>query len=494
MNREAVSEYEELLKTDKDNLELKINLSGSYLGPGLYDLTLSHPLFSSSNDWELLFNKACALSELRQYSEALSVLRTTERIISENKDLNDEAWLVKAQIAYVFHSMQDMDKAIEIYDEIMKSKAEPNIKAVVKNNWVIAKNCESKLGIKLLNEALHEDNKLVGLQKLGILQNIGLLCYKKRKVTEAYDMIKNCEIIDESNQRLGFFKTYVLYKEKKHEEYKKYLLSKDKPWAYGLLMKLLLEQNKLQDAEKVFELMTNAKKEALDANDYMEISNLLEKAGMTDKALQTLEEACRNYKNKNLWEKWGNLLRKTDNHEKAIQVFEEYLAKVSDSGIIANLVLTAAGIKPEIAQKWSSKLPRVNIKALYNSANSVESLDEIIDKLEFASLQWKTKTEEKVVDEIQKKKRKRKHKPKYPKGFDPKNPNNPKPDPERWLPKSQRKEFKKKGRKKVPKMKGPQGVVLAEAQGQEVGGFNKNPSTAHTVAAGEGKKNKKRRR
>jgi hypothetical protein len=56
------------------------------------------------------------------------------------------------------------------------------------------------------------------------------------------------------------------------------------------------------------------------------------------------------------------------------------------------------------------------------------------------------------------KKRNRKRKPLYPKGFDPDNPGPP-PDPERWLPKHERAEFKKrrKGRgKNQPVTKGAQ--------------------------------------
>lgn len=213
---------------------------------------------------------------------------------------------------------------------------------------------------------------------------------------------------------------------------------------------------------------------------------------MTGRALETLELACGNYKDKSLWIKWGTLLRKTNNVEKSIQVFETFLSHSQDPTIIANLILSAASSNPELSKKWSSKLPSVNIKSLYNSANAVESLDEIIDKLEFANLQWKSKNEEKI--QIDQKRKKRKRKPKYPKGFDPKAPNNPKPDPERWLPKEERKEYKKKGRKKQVKMKGPQGVVAAEALGQEIGGFNKGPSTAHTQALGEGKKARRKRK
>ena len=42
---------------------------------------------------------------------------------------------------------------------------------------------------------------------------------------------------------------------------------------------------------------------------------------------------------------------------------------------------------------------------------------------------------------------KKKKKPRYPKGFDPSKSNAP-PDPERWLPKWQRKAFKKLKKKK----------------------------------------------
>jgi signal recognition particle subunit SRP72 len=490
--QEAINEYEELIKQDPETSDLKVNLSSTLTIPGSFEQSLNHSLLTSTNDWELLFNKSCALAELRRYSEALNSLRAAERIVTQDQDLQEELWLIKGQLGYIFQCMQEKTKAIDIYEEILKSKADGNIKAVAKNNLVVCKGLDSNQGLKILHESLSEDNKLVSLQRLGILQNIGILSYKKRKINESQESIRACEEIDPDNERLGFFKTFVLFKEKKHEEYKNFLISKDKPWAYALLMKLLLEQNKLKDAEDVFESMTRAKKQALDVQDYSEISALLEKAGMMNKALETLQLACKDSKDRSLVIRLGNLLRKTNQSEKAIQVFEDFLSTSQDPLIIANLVLSSAESRPDLARKWSSKLSQVNIKSLYNSANAIESLDEIIDKLEFSNLQGRPKAEEKVLTDLKKKKRKRK--PKYPKGFDPSNPNNKKPDPERWLPKEERKEFKKKGKKKQVKMKGPQGIVSAEAQGQEIGGFSKGPSTAHTQAAGEGKKNKKRKK
>ena len=48
-------------------------------------------------------------------------------------------------------------------------------------------------------------------------------------------------------------------------------------------------------------------------------------------------------------------------------------------------------------------------------------------------------------------KRKRKQRSRLPKGFDPENPGPP-PDPERWLPKWQRSEFKRKRRSRKDKV------------------------------------------
>ena len=49
-------------------------------------------------------------------------------------------------------------------------------------------------------------------------------------------------------------------------------------------------------------------------------------------------------------------------------------------------------------------------------------------------------------------KKKRKRKVRYPKGFDPANPGPP-PNPERWLPKWQRSDFKKKRNRRREKVR-----------------------------------------
>merc|ERR1711918_295549 len=82
----------------------------------------------------------------------------------------------------------------------------------------------------------------------------------------------------------------------------------------------------------------------------------------------------------------------------------------------------------------------------------------------------------------QKAKRRRKRKIRYPKNFDPENPGPP-PDPERWLPKRERSEFKKRMRKRDKALqRGPQGAMVVDDQA-----FRKQgPSTAQIeVSSGD---------
>ena len=65
-----------------------------------------------------------------------------------------------------------------------------------------------------------------------------------------------------------------------------------------------------------------------------------------------------------------------------------------------------------------------------------------------------------------KRKRPRKKKPLYPKGFDPANPGaTPLPDPERWLPKRERSTYRKsKKERRAGVSRGPQGSATGAAR------------------------------
>eukprot|EP00392_Amoebophrya_sp_AT5.2_P000442 g443.t1 len=86
--------------------------------------------------------------------------------------------------------------------------------------------------------------------------------------------------------------------------------------------------------------------------------------------------------------------------------------------------------------------------------------------------------------------KKRKRKPRYPKGFDPANPGPP-PDPERWLPKQQRSGYKHPKGKKGKLGRGPQGVVSDEVR--KAGPSTKNVEVVTEEVTRKAGKKKKRK-
>lgn len=91
------------------------------------------------------------------------------------------------------------------------------------------------------------------------------------------------------------------------------------------------------------------------------------------------------------------------------------------------------------------------------------------------------------------KKKRRRHKPRLPKGFDPANPGPP-PDPDRWLPLRERSSWKSKRKLKGGPMKGAQGAAPAAAMAaaaQQV--KTPEPAAAKADAAAGSSSNKKKK-
>lgn len=95
-----------------------------------------------------------------------------------------------------------------------------------------------------------------------------------------------------------------------------------------------------------------------------------------------------------------------------------------------------------------------------------------------------------LAAEAAKAKKKRRHKPRLPKGFDPANPGPP-PDPERWLPLRERSTWKSKRKLKGAPMKGAQGAAPAAAMAAPP--QQKAPEAAKAEASPAGGSSKKKK-
>jgi len=152
----------------------------------------------------------------------------------------------------------------------------------------------------------------------------------------------------------------------------------------------------------------------------------------------------------------------------AAEVFQMYLERIdgSDVDALCGLVQALASTDPEKAEHYAQRL-QVPSYAHFDP----EELEGVpIPKMSMAHKKKSEKDEgQEKADATEgegqdkaKAKHQRKRKPRYPKGFDPENPGPP-PDPERWLPKRERAEYKKRMRKRDKNLaRGPQGAMVTE--------------------------------
>jgi len=176
----------------------------------------------------------------------------------------------------------------------------------------------------------------------------------------------------------------------------------------------------------------------------------------------------------------GEILMAEGDQEAAEKIYSQLFDtfKFEDKQVLAKYLSVAADRNPEQAFKilQSIKAPIVPTSIVTDD----EYLQQIID--EGMPEKKKEKKTKNVVEETKGGAeifipKKRKRKPKYPKGFDEKNPG-PEPDPERWLPKWQRARFKKYARKKGVYLKGAQGDTQIDTD--VTAGLGKDQSsTAH---------------
>jgi signal recognition particle subunit SRP72 len=492
-SEKATEIYEQLMAKDSGNTELAINLSAALISPVLCSRAMNHMFLNDAKSWEILFNQSCAVIMSGKYPEALELLQRVQEVLMADDQYEDEKFLVTFQRAYIYSLMQDTETSTKLYNEIIQAQsADENLKQVAICNIAVLSEKESADTLKKFLKTLDISDKLTVHQKVAIYHNLALIYYRKKKYADAEECLRQTDKYPVAREKSLTIRAFILYKEKKESEYRNLLLNCEpalKAYGIQLLSKIYSFSNRPLDAAEALYALKNIP-ECNNPEIYIKASDVFSQVNDLDKAIEVLNSGYSSFpKDKKITLALADVYAKKNAFDDAISLLKNYLSKGEDLDVRGALVIIAANCKNQgEILSYASKLPAVNLKALYRSEDVVESLDDILDRLEFANLQWKSRVEEKKLAEIKRKKRNRK--PKYPKGFDPNNPNNPKPDPERWLPKQLRSTAKKQYRKKR-KMQGPQGAVPTQA-GQEVGTFYTGPKTAHTEIPAA--KSRKRRR
>jgi len=481
-------------------------------------------------NYELTFNLACALLDDGRLAAAEDRLQMAKRLcldeIMENEqaDDQDEAALedhedlagIHVQRACVLQRRGRENEANELYTQVLKnsqkktgeSEIDVAVLAVACNNVVTLRSDGKSLfdSLKRINIASKEslEQKLTKKQTLEIASNKCLLLAQAHKLDEARREMKKISDAYPGNPQVAIIQAAIAYSEKKVKVCEETMTSflKEQPGSEEVLLALAQFYEAQQKFEKAVEALSQlpieqrARPRILQA-----IVAMHEKKKSTDDAVACFREAI------DYWTAQGpeqeetlaavlQIATRLDLKDRAFaaEVFQMYLEKIdgSDTDALTGLVQALASSDPERAEQYAQRLnvpsyDHLDPEELEQAA--IPKIDKSLRKAKEAEKEEAPAAEdaaegEAPADGTQKKaKRKRKRKIRYPKNFDPENPGPP-PDPERWLPKRERAEFKKRMRKRDKALlRGPQGAMVVDDNA-----FRKQgPSTAQIEVTSDDK-------
>jgi len=427
---------------------------------------------NSTDTYELAYNSACILIAEEKYDEAEKLLETAKSICREalleedyaEVEIEEELSIIIVQLAYVKQLKGNTKQANDLYQSVLKLKSADEVVTAIALNNVIAIRKEnelldsSKKYRTVSSPAL--DTKLTLAQKKTIEINGVLLSLYMNKYNAA---IEQAEILMKKypeEEVLRLIKPAILYRQKKPNDALKELENQFKENKSSLKLCLSIAQFKImeekyEDALNVID--TFVKCTNTDINEYPGLLSLVlwlnEKCNNIEKALdllQTYIDKSDNNEDQALVKKLIDFKLHCNNPEEAAKDYEK-LVKADPTNVeaISGLVIALSNFDIQKAEEYEQFLRTDHLNELVKGLN--------IDELEtsYAS----TKIYKKMVNPIANNEKLRVKKPRKRKPFVPKNfiPNF-KPDPERWLPKYERSNYKAK-RKNLNK--GPQGAAVA---------------------------------
>jgi signal recognition particle subunit SRP72 len=513
----CASMYEKMFRDDAEDTGLLVNAIASYVSGEKPEKALSllskhEELLESS--YELCFNVACALLDEGRLKEAEERLAQAKEICvkelmqdmeEESEDAledNEEIAAIQVQLACVQQRSGDIESAKALYEQVLKprsgqSEVDVTVLAVACNNLVSLRPEGKSLfdSLKRINVASKEslDFKLTRKQTVEIAANKCLLLQQARRLEEARRELDCLGQSCPGHPRVAVVKAALAFKDKKAKQCEEILDAylQEHPSHEEVILplaQLYAQQNRHDAAVEVLAklpLTSRAKPKTLEA-----IVSLHLRQKAFSKVVECLKEAITFWSSKQqegdelAEHSLGQVLRlaarlssQIKDQAFAAEVYKLYLEKIdgSDPEVLYGLVQALASSDPQRAVEYAQRLPVPSFDHL-----DPEELEQApIPKITAVLANRKQKEKEAGEEGEDKKARRRKRKPRYPKGFNPDSPGPP-PDPERWLPKRERAEYKKKMKKRDKHLfRGPQGASVASEDA-----FRKTgPSTAQLEAS-----------
>ncbi|GLJ44232.1 hypothetical protein SUGI_0923960 [Cryptomeria japonica] len=502
----CISKHEKLIQKFKiDSIELKTNIIAAFISGGRspeVSSLMGTMKVNPNSSFELAYNAACALIEKSSFAEAEELLLLARRIGQEmlieeeytDEEIENELAPISVQLAYVKQVLGTSGDAITTYNNILKQKLADSSSIVVATTNLIALKGTKDVsdGLKKLDKLIEKSDggqglqlvdgleyKLSSRQKEAIYCNRLLLLLHANKLDQARELVSALLSMFPDSLMPILLQASLLVRENKPNRAEEILGQfAEKHPNYTTLA--LLTQAQVATAAGHYLVAVESLRRIHEIQNQpgtvATMVSLKEKAGDVDGAEAILDSAI-DWWNNNMGEDKQTL--DLIMHEAASFKFKQKKVKaagdlfeqlVRSSSLVVRaealtgLVSATAHTDPVKAEVYEKQLPplpglsSVDVIALEKTPGANPTLTGKHLRAEDAA-----KMSELGEDKNKAKlRRKRKRKPRYPKGFDPTNPGPP-PDPERWLPKRERSSYRPKRKdRRAAQVRGSQGAVVRD--------------------------------
>ncbi|KAK8733404.1 hypothetical protein OTU49_006623 [Cherax quadricarinatus] len=489
---ECYDVYREIIRTTSDDydVERETNLTAVAVNCALDGTKEEDNIELDDSSYELLYNGACHLLAAGRVNEALTKLQAAETSCrayltqdeaTTEEEVNDEVAIIRVQQGHCMQLLGRDREALAVYNSVLKSKPEdPALLAIINNNLVSINRAANVFDSrKRMKTAMAPglEHKLTSYQRSTIGLNHCLLAYhtnqdevcrtEAQKLTEEYPQLTlEAKVIQAAQMgregKLNEARDVLRQCAQDHQDKALYislvatqiLLAKgEKKGACEMLMSL--------DESEMYRQGIVSAMVALYVS--------LEDRGSASAILRQAVEWHKKNKTSavHLGELWRHAadfhLRSGDAAAAAASLLELRKLDPKDVNTLAQLISAYARYDVSAAKTLSRELPPVS--SIVGSVDG-DALEASLGHRYFKKIQQargegspsspaSPKSAMTPGTEIKKTKTKKKRKPRLPKNY---NPNVP-ADPERWLPKWQRKGYRKKKDRRIKDvMKGTQGV------------------------------------
>lgn len=483
--------YRDIIRTTSDDfdMERETNMTAVEVNRTVEGEEDEVPLVDDTASYELIYNGACRLlaaGRLEQAHDKLQVAETqcrsylTQEEGATEDEINDEVAIIRVQQGHCLQRLGREREALAIYNNVLKTRPDdPALLAIINNNLVsinrAANVFDSRKRMKAAT-ASGLEHKLTTRQRSTIALNHCLLAYHTNQEevcrTEAQALLKE---YPQLSLKARVIQAAQLGREGKLAEAQALLNTCVKEYPDQateiqlMTTQILLAKSDQKSACKVLSTLPEK-----DRNRQGVVSALVAlHVALGDRlaASRVLREAVQWHQNSKtsasqLGELWRHAadfhLRTGDAATAAGSLLELHKLNPNDTTTLAQLITAYARYDLKAAQKLSRELP--GIGSVVEGLDG-EALEAALGHRYFKKQQGRGEAspsspktpmtpgvdQKKLVE----KKKKKKRKPRLPKDYNPAVT----PDPERWLPRWQRKGYRKKKDRRVKEvMKGTQGV------------------------------------